>query len=451
MIINRTDCGTERGIWVRRTDNIADQKMHERILGRCAAADVYNPETGELIVARNEMIDEDVTAAIDNAALEEVYVRSPQTCALIHGICALCYGRDLGRGDMVEIGTAVGIIAAQSIGEPGTQLTLRTFHTGGTANAAGDITSGLPRVEELFEARKKPKGEAVLTDISGILRLSKREGVRLATVINSEVFNEQHDIPVGATLKIEDGKAVRAGEIIAIDEDTGEKIVATMEGTSYIEIEEGVAVPRRTVYLRYERREEAEYPIPSNARLLPGIDDGIEVTAGQQLTEGSKNPHRILRVLGEDATQYYLLSEAQKVYRAQGVNIADKHFEIMIRKMLSKVQITRSGDSELLPGELIDKLKLLRMNDAVDRRRQGAGLGHAGAARRHQSRAQHRQLPVGIQLPAHHSRAGRGGHRGQVGQSVRPEGKRHHRQADPGRHGFPHLPGPRLGCAQRYA
>ena len=365
MIINRTDCGTERGTWVRRSDDVASQKLSERILGRCAAQDLYNPQNGELIVARNNMIDEDVIAAIDRAGIEEVCVRSPLTCSLIHGICALCYGRDLGRGDMVEIGTAVGIIAAQSIGEPGTQLTLRTFHTGGTAQAAGDITSGLPRVEEMFEARKKPKGEAVVTDIGGTLRLIKREGVRLAVVINSEVFSEQHDIPVGAVIKVEDGKNIRAGEIIALDEDTGEKVVARMDGAVYIETEEGVTIPRRTVYLRYERREEEEYPIPSNARLLQGIEDGVEVTAGQQLTEGSKNPHRILRVLGEEATQLYLLSEAQKVYRAQGVNIADKHFEIMIRKMLSKVQITRSGDSELLPGELIDQLKLLALNDQL--------------------------------------------------------------------------------------
>jgi DNA-directed RNA polymerase subunit beta' len=306
-----------------------------------------------------------VTTALDKSGIEEVYVRSPLTCSLIHGICALCYGRDLGRGDMVEIGTAVGIIAAQSIGEPGTQLTLRTFHAGGTAQAAGDITSALPRVEELFDARKKPKGESVLTDISGTLRLIKREGVRLAVVINSEVFSEQHDIPVGAEIKVADGKTIRAGDIIALDEDTGEKIVSKMEGTVHIETEEGTAVPKRTVYLRYERREEAEYPIPSSARLLPGIEDGMELAAGQQLTEGSKNPHRILRVLGEEATQLYLLSEAQKVYRAQGVNIADKHFEIMIRKMLSKVQITRSGDSELLPGELIDQLKLLKLNDQL--------------------------------------------------------------------------------------
>src|SRR6185369_5488583 len=213
MIINRMDCGTEAGIWIRRSDDIAGQNVYERIIGRCAASDIRNPETGELIVARNGMIDEDVAEAVQNSTIPEVHVRSPMTCSLIHGICALCYGRDLGRGEMVEIGTAVGIIAAQSIGEPGTQLTLRTFHTGGTAQATGDITSGLPRVEELFEARKKPKGEAVVTDIGGTLRLSRREGVRIATLIDSEVFSDQHEIPAGWELQVEDEADVDAGHI----------------------------------------------------------------------------------------------------------------------------------------------------------------------------------------------------------------------------------------------
>jgi len=262
MIINRTDCGTEGGIWVRRSDDIAGQTIYERIVGRCAAGDTFNPETGELIVARNGMIDEDVAEIIQNSSLREMYVRSPLTCALIHGICALCYGRDLGRGEMVEIGTAVGIIAAQSIGEPGTQLTLRTFHTGGTAQASGDITSGLPRVEELFEARKRPKGEAVVTDIGGTLRLSRREGVRIATVIDSEVFSEQQEIPAGWTINATDNHRVEAGFILAQDEDTGEKLIAKMGGTVHLEEE--------MIYIRYERREENDYEIPSSARLLPG-------------------------------------------------------------------------------------------------------------------------------------------------------------------------------------
>jgi DNA-directed RNA polymerase subunit beta' len=357
VIVNRMDCGTEAGMWIRRADDIAGQTLYERIVGRCAASDTYDPETGNLIVARNEMIDEDVADAIQNSKLDVMHVRSPMTCALIHGICALCYGRDLGRGDMVEIGSAVGIVAAQSIGEPGTQLTLRTFHTGGTAQASGDITSGLPRVEELFEARKKPKGEAVVTDIGGVLRLTKREGVRLATVIDSEAFSEEHTIPVGWDLRVVDEQAVKEGEVLAQEAGGEGKIVAKMNGLIHLE--------GHTLYIRYERRQEEEYEIPSSARLLPEAFDGAQVYPGQQLTEGAKNPHRILRILGQEATQLYLLSEVQKVYRNQGVNIADKHFEVIIRKMLSKVQITRSGDGSLLPGELIDKLQLLDINERL--------------------------------------------------------------------------------------
>jgi DNA-directed RNA polymerase subunit beta' len=275
----------------------------------------------------------------------------------MHGICALCYGRDLGMGEMVEIGAAVGIVAAQSIGEPGTQLTLRTFHTGGTAQASGDITSGLPRVEELFEARKKPKGEAVIVDIGGVLRLSKRDGVRIATVIDSEVVSEQHEIPIGWDLHVQDEQDIKQGDILAATAEGDRGIVARMGGRVHIE--------GHTLYIRYERREEMEYEIPSSARLMPEIVEGGQVYAGQQITEGAKNPHRILRILGQEPTQIYLLTEVQKVYRNQGVNIADKHFEVMIRKMLSKVQITKSGGSPLLPGELIDKLQLLDINERL--------------------------------------------------------------------------------------
>jgi DNA-directed RNA polymerase subunit beta' len=357
VIVNRWDCGTGKGMWINRHEDVAGQNVYERILGRCVARDVVHPETGALIVGRNGMINEDVATTIQESAIDEICVRSPMTCSLIHGICALCYGRDLGRGEMIGIGSAVGIVAAQSIGEPGTQLTLRTFHTGGTAQASGDITSGLPRVEELFEARRKPKGEAVMTDISGVIRLTKREGVRIATVIDSEVFNEEHEIPVGWDISVEDDDKIKKDAVIAKQADGEGQIVAKMEGTIYIE--------GHIIYVRYERRDEMEYEIPSSARLMPDITDGGYVVAGQQLTEGSRNPHSILRVLGADAAQKYLLIEVQKVYRNQGVNISDKHFEVMIRKMLSKVQITKSGDSELLPDELIDHLKLLDMNEKI--------------------------------------------------------------------------------------
>jgi len=368
VIVNRLDCGTERGITIRRSDNIAGQTIYERIIGRCSAQDVRDPLTGRLIVARNGMIDEDVADSIQTSSLNEMLVRSPMTCALIHGICALCYGRDLGRGDMVNIGSAVGIVAAQSIGEPGTQLTLRTFHTGGTAQASGDITSGLPRVEELFEARKKPKGEAVMTDIGGVLRLSKRDGVRIATVIDSEVSNEQHDIPVGWDIMVDDEAKIKENTILAQEVGGEGVILARMEGVVHLE--------GHTIYVRYERVVEEEYEIPSSARLMPDVFEGAKVYPGQQLTEGSKNPHRILRVLGAEETQKYLLNEVQEVYRNQGVNISDKHFEIMIRKMLSKVQLTKSGDSHLLPGEMIDRLQLLNINEQLI----SAGLEPAAGA-----------------------------------------------------------------------
>ncbi len=358
VIVNRLDCGTQKGLPIRREDNVADQKLYERIVGRCAARDIHDPETGELIVARNGMIDEDVADSIQATTIKDVLVRSPMTCDLIHGICALCYGRDLGTGDMVEIGAAVGIVAAQSIGEPGTQLTLRTFHSGGTAQASGDITSGLPRVEELFEARKAPKGEAVMTDIGGVLRLSKRDGIRIATVIDSQVFRQEYRIPAGWALQVEDEHTVKEGAVLAQNPDNPDEVIKSeIKGDVYIEDD--------MVYVRYEVRNEEEYEIPQNARLMQSIEDGMTVFPGQQLTEGAKNPHRILRVLGADAAQLYLLSEVQQVYRSQGVNIADKHFEIMIRKILSKVQITKSGDSDMLPGELIDRLRLLDLNERL--------------------------------------------------------------------------------------
>jgi DNA-directed RNA polymerase subunit beta' len=356
MIVNLTDCGVEHGLLIRRGDDIAGQSMTDRIVGRCAVRDIYHPQTGELIVARNGMIDESVAETIEAAQLQEVEVRSPLKCAMVYGVCALCYGRDLGTGEMVQIGTAVGIIAAQSIGEPGTQLTLRTFHTGGTAQAGGDITSGLPRVEELFEARRKPKGESVMIDYDGVLRLTVREdGARIATVINSEVTNQQYTIPDGFDIVVADGEAVKKNAVLAKSVGSDQKIHAEMEGDVYIE--------DRTIYIRSERRVEYPYEIPANALLMPGIADGIEVRAGTQLTQGSKNPHQILKVLGEEATQVYLLSEIQKVYRSQGVGIADKHFEVIIRKMMNKVQVTRSGDTQLLPGDLIDRLELLSLNE----------------------------------------------------------------------------------------
>jgi DNA-directed RNA polymerase subunit beta' len=359
VIINDEDCGTLVGLKINSSDDIAGQSMGNRIFGRYAAAPVIDPSTGEVLVDRDEMINQDQVRRITNAEIDEVLVRSPLTCELIHGICAKCYGMDLGRGKLVDVGSAVGIVAAQSIGEPGTQLTLRTFHTGGVA-AVGDITTGLPRVEELFEARKTPKGEAVVTEITGVAYVEQSDrysDLRVVRVEHSEMINEEYDLPSGYTINVEDGSEVKKGETLASLEDT--TISAQNAGRARVEQsdEEG----GEKVIVSYEIREEEEYEIPSNARLL--VKGGDHVESGQPLTEGSLNPHLILRIQGRQECQKYLLSEVQKVYRSQGQNINDKHFEVIIRKMMSKVQITRPGDTEFLPGDLVDYLELKQENE----------------------------------------------------------------------------------------
>ena len=271
---------------------------------------------------------------------------------------------DLGRGEMVELGAAVGIVAAQSIGEPGTQLTLRTFHTGGVA-AGGDITTGLPRVEELFEARKKPKGEAITAEIAGTVHIvqTSPEGQRVVQVVNSELVEDEYNVPGNWSLRVEDGTEIAAGEIIATRGDS--QIVASHAGRVRLTEDRTVVV-----VLRSGRRGRCTKSPPSG-RLL--VKEGEQVEAGQQITEGSLNPHRILRILGREACELYLLTEVQKVYRSQGQNINDKHFEVIIRKMLSKVQITQPGDTDLLPGDLIDRLYLQEINERLLTRRQAAG------------------------------------------------------------------------------
>ena len=352
VIINAHDCGTQNGIWIRADEDIGGQSLHERLIGRVAASPVAHPETGELIVDRNEEIDEDATNLIEESEIGEIMVRSPLTCELRHGICALCYGRDLGRGHMIGVGSAVGIIAAQSIGEPGTQLTLRTFHSGGVA-AGRDITVGLPRAEELFEARKTPKGEAPISDVGGIARIQKTDGQRYVTVVDTKVEKFELDIEEGWTILVEDGDDVQAGDSIASLDD--EEIEAEKDGR--------VVVDDRHVTLIHEERREVRHKLPQTGRIL--VEEGQEIAPGTQLVEGVTNPRHILKVLGRKATEKYLLSEVQQVYRSQGVNISDKHFEIIFRKMLSKVRVTYSGDTDLLPGTLIRRLDLEDTNREV--------------------------------------------------------------------------------------
>ncbi|MEN8242436.1 MAG: DNA-directed RNA polymerase subunit beta' [Chloroflexota bacterium] len=348
------DCGTEDGGLIRASDNVADQSMSTRLHGRVLAQRVVHPETGEVLAERNDLIDKDQSRQIADSGVEEVLVRSPQTCESKRGICVLCYGMDLGRGRLVEPGAAVGIVAAQSIGEPGTQLTLRTFHTGGVA-AGSDITTGLPRVEELFEARKAPKGEAVVSEISGkaeIAQSDRYSDLRAVKVMHSEMADEEFEIGKGWKVAVKDGDGVKEGDALATFED-GE-LVASRDGRVRLE-------GKKKLVLSYEIREEVEYEIPTNTRLI--IKNGDHVEPGQALTEGSLNPHSILRIQGREACQMYLLTEVQKVYRSQGQNIHDKHFEVIIRKMMSKIIITEPGDSEYLPGDYVDRLEIKKVNE----------------------------------------------------------------------------------------
>jgi len=354
VIVREVDCGTEEYITIRRSDDIAGQSLSARLYGRMAAERVVDPDTGEVFAERNELLDRDVARKIANSAIEEVRVRSPLSCSMDRGVCSYCYGIDLARGELVEVGSATGIVAAQSIGEPGTQLTLRTFHTGGVASSGSDITTGLPRVEELMEARRTPKGEAVISELGGIARIVQSDrysDLRHIKIEHSEMVSDEYDLPEDWEIAVEDAGEVAAGDVIAA---LGEAKV-TAQNAGRVRIED------QKVIVSYEQSEEVEYDIPSASRIL--IRDGDEIEAGQALTEGSLNPHKILRIQGREACQMYLLNEVQTVYRSQGQNIHDKHFEIIIRKMMSKAQITRPGDSALLPGDIEERLVLRKLNE----------------------------------------------------------------------------------------
>ncbi len=295
VIVREYDCGTDMGVEVKEINDGGQviEKLYERLVGRHALVDLVHPVTGEVIIEANERIPETKAQEIADAGIKRVKIRSVLACKTRNGVCSTCYGRNLASGKEVEIGEAVGIIAAQSIGEPGTQLTMRTFHTGGVAG--DDITQGLPRIEELFEGRK-PKGQAVIAESSGTISTSEDKGRREITVTSGE--------------------------------------------------------------------EKQSYPVPFGSRIA--VEDGDVVEPGDELTEGSVNPHNLLEVKGVRGVQAYLLREVQKVYRLQGVEINDKHIEVIIRQMLKKVKVDDAGDTHLLPGSIVDRFELEDANRTVE-------------------------------------------------------------------------------------
>ncbi len=369
VIILEDDCGTFDAYWVpRRPDDTTGASLPERILGRLAAAPVAHPETGEILVDRNELMDEAIAQQIGQSGVTEVPVRSPMVCEAHRGVCQKCYGRLPATGLIVANGQAVGIIAAQSIGEPGTQLTMRTFHTGGVAGL--DITSGLPRVEELFEARV-PKGAAILADIDGQVEMEIDDEGRRLRLISREEFREDYPTPENAQVLVDDGETVEPGMVLAAvqksltGETTSDEPEGAAEGLDQIVANVGgkVEITPDCISVVWEDVEVREHIIPAAAYMLVG--DGDEVKAGDALISGPLNPHDILHIRGKDDLQGYLVDQVQQVYQSQGVGIHDKHIEIILRQMLRRVSVESTGDSDFIPGQMVDKFAFQDHNAKV--------------------------------------------------------------------------------------
>ena len=303
VIVREEDCFANLGEEIQgiRVEDLRNgsgvvEPLKDRIRGRVAAEDVTDPNTGEILVSVNELITAPIAEKIVNAGITSVNIRTALTCKSEHGVCAKCYGSNMATGLEVDIGEAVGVIAAQAIGEPGTQLTMRTFHTGGVAG--NDITQGLPRVEELFEARK-PRGQAVISEIGGRVSISDTKKKREVTVTPELGEEKVYSIPYGSRIKVQEGQTIEAGD---------------------------------------------------------------------ELTEGSINPADILKIKGVKGVQTYLLREVQLVYRMQGVEISDKHLEIIIRQMLKKCKVDDAGDTSMLTGEMVDIFRFEQENAEVEKR-----------------------------------------------------------------------------------
>ena len=360
IIALEEDCGTPEGAWIRYEEDKERRNFiasfPERITTRVLAAAAAHPDTGEVLLEEGSVVDAEGAAMLWEAGLREVLVRSPLTCEAKRGICIQCYGVLPASGKLIAIGEAAGIIASQSIGEPGTQLTMRTFHTGGVAGV--DITSGIPRVEELFEARV-PKTHAILSEIDGLVEVDDAIEGKTIRVVSIEEYREEYPVSTMHQLQVKADDLVEPGAPLATameaEDGAAADIVAQVGGK--VELTDG------KVTVVWQEQEERFYPVPPTAYVL--VKSGDRITAGQELTAGGKNPHDILRIRGKEAVQQYIIEEVQKVYRTQGVSINDKHIEIIIRQMLRKVRVDHPGDTELLPGEPVDRFVFDDINGKV--------------------------------------------------------------------------------------
>ena len=352
VIVTEVDCGDKEGNLVSRHESVAiGEAFASRLAGRVAAETIKDGKT--VIVKAKELIGDEAAAAIEASDLEAVRIRSVLCCKTSWGVCSLCYGLDLGRGTMVKLGEPVGVIAAQSIGEPGTQLTMKTFHAGGVAGE--DITSGLPRVEEIFEARN-PKGQAVLADIDGVATIKSAPGKHVIHIspANLKVTTIELDGKIPA---IKSGAKVIPGDILAADERGKKAIKAKAEGTVKVNKAMG------TIDLTHTGGSDREYSVPAYQNLE--VSTGDLVSVGQRLTEGSINLQEMLVLRGEAAVQRYIVAEVQTIYAAQGQSISEKHIEVIIRQMFSRVQIEESGDSLFVTGDIVSRQAVIEENEQL--------------------------------------------------------------------------------------
>jgi DNA-directed RNA polymerase subunit beta' len=372
VVVREVDCGDRDGVVLTKaeSDEIGEPLL-VRILGRVALSDIKLPGGRKVLVKAGELITEEPVRAIENSGkdLLETHVRSVMTCKSRHGVCQQCYGYDLAFNKIVKLGTSVGIMAAQSIGEPGTQLTMRTFHTGGVAGK--DITQGLPRVEELFEARN-PKLKAVMSEVSGKAQIETiereivqvgtgkqivdtRSGQKIVRIVYSSVEDQAVAVGKSSEVKVRVGDKILPGDVLA-EKTNGTKILAEKVGTVS-------AVTRGIVKFVTESQKAREYIIPAGYSLI--IKDGDEVQAGDPLTDGGLDLQILFKYKGQNAVQRYLSKEIQFVYASQGQKLNNKHIELIIKQMFSRVRIVDPGETELLPGEITEKNRFLDENDRV--------------------------------------------------------------------------------------
>jgi DNA-directed RNA polymerase subunit beta' len=343
VIVVEHDCGTKDALEVIRSESEEfGEKFAERLDGRTALSDIKIKN--KVLVKANEEITKEAAQQIENSDIKSVFVRSVAYCKTDHGICQLCYGRDLGTGKIVDLGVAVGIVAAQAIGEPGTQLTMKTFHLGGVTGE--DITSGLPRVEELFEARK-PKYEAPISEIDGVVNVVKLDDTTTLEIVSDEPMSEVLEIPSGYELSVKDKENVKVKKAVAIAKDK-KAVRTTIAGIATVE--------KNKVIIRSKDKIKASYPIIKGMPLL--VKNNEKVSKGTILAEGHLNLSESLRLRGVMETMKYIIKETKAIYSSQGQSINDKHLEIIIKQMTSKLKIVDEGESEFVPGQIADKLEI---------------------------------------------------------------------------------------------